>query len=235
MTPQLKVLLQKISHHSLFKKHDFTLIGGTALSFHLKHRISEDLDFVISGALPQNDIKELLKELKANGSTVVFKPQSDQTLYDYEEACDDIHEDHQDWIVDGVKLTFVNSRAFGDDQQIILSDIPTLYHGVKIASVDTIFKMKSLLILDRTKSRDYFDLLTLYAHDNTNYSPCETIKLIKDAHPLYKNNEDILQELLENRDCGTNDETLDGLLDNQLIPSFKELKERLNDLLLNEF
>ncbi len=43
MTQQLKLVLNDIKSHSIFKNNDFRLAGGTALSFHINHRLSEDL------------------------------------------------------------------------------------------------------------------------------------------------------------------------------------------------
>ncbi len=49
MTENIKELLLKIQEHKLFFDYDFRLIGGTALSYHLNHRLSEDLDFCFKG------------------------------------------------------------------------------------------------------------------------------------------------------------------------------------------
>jgi hypothetical protein len=56
MTPQLKKVLDDIKHHSIFINNDFRLAGGTALAYHINHRLSEDLDFFINGKLPKDDI-----------------------------------------------------------------------------------------------------------------------------------------------------------------------------------
>ena len=45
MTQELKYVLDKIKNHEIFIKNDFRLVGGTALSYHINHRLSEDLDF----------------------------------------------------------------------------------------------------------------------------------------------------------------------------------------------
>ncbi len=43
---------------------NFTLVGGTALAMQLKHRLSEDLDFVFDGEeLNINQIKRNIKKL----------------------------------------------------------------------------------------------------------------------------------------------------------------------------
>ncbi|MDA0665645.1 MAG: nucleotidyl transferase AbiEii/AbiGii toxin family protein [Proteobacteria bacterium] len=47
----------------------FTLVGGTALSLQIGHRVSEDLDFNIFGQrLPVRAIDESLEQLAATGN-----------------------------------------------------------------------------------------------------------------------------------------------------------------------
>jgi hypothetical protein len=51
MTEAIKKILPVIQNHEIFKQHDFRLVGGTALSYHINHRISEDLDFCLTHEL----------------------------------------------------------------------------------------------------------------------------------------------------------------------------------------
>ena len=57
-------LLNDFSKEDFFKKNKFALIGGTALSIHLNHRLSEDLDFMKldDNLLPVEDIQSLVKK-----------------------------------------------------------------------------------------------------------------------------------------------------------------------------
>jgi len=41
MTERIKELLPFIQNYPIFEKNDFRLVGGTAMSYHLDHRISE--------------------------------------------------------------------------------------------------------------------------------------------------------------------------------------------------
>ena len=56
MTEAIKKILPIIQDHDIFTKHDFRLVGGTALSYHINHRIFEDLDFCLTQELPLEDI-----------------------------------------------------------------------------------------------------------------------------------------------------------------------------------
>ena len=76
---------------------------------------------------------------------------SDSAIYDYQ----------QDWSINGVKVTFTEcAENIGLNEFLYKSDFVS-YGNVKIFSIQTIFKMKFLLFYKRTKSRDYFDMLTL--------------------------------------------------------------------------
>jgi len=59
MTEQIKKILPDIQEHNVFKDYGFRLIGGTALSYYLQHRLSEDLDFCKMGKLPREAIQIL--------------------------------------------------------------------------------------------------------------------------------------------------------------------------------
>jgi hypothetical protein len=50
---------------------DFLLIGGTALSMQIEHRLSEDIDFATGAQkLPKSKIAEILKRLEAAGNEI---------------------------------------------------------------------------------------------------------------------------------------------------------------------
>jgi len=61
VTDRIKQLLPLIQDDLLFSQHDFRLVGGTALSYHINHRISEDLDFCLTEQLPLEDIAVFTK------------------------------------------------------------------------------------------------------------------------------------------------------------------------------
>jgi len=61
MTASVKSVLDQISHNEIF--HDeLYFTGGTALSFYLHHRVSEDIDIVSSKALPHKKIIPIMKK-----------------------------------------------------------------------------------------------------------------------------------------------------------------------------
>lgn len=68
MKPATEALARHISGEPLLE--NFLLVGGTALSIHLEHRLSEDLDFATTDpVLPKDSISNLLNHLVTRSST----------------------------------------------------------------------------------------------------------------------------------------------------------------------
>ncbi len=122
---------------------EFTLVGGTALSLQLFHRLSEDLDFLFEGeTLPAKKIKRNIH--------ILFKKyriirENDQ--------------DQIDFLIQGVKVTFFTSES-------ILVDFPIKtdsfrFQHLYIANPLTIAVLKLSAIAQRNTLRDYYDLYFL--------------------------------------------------------------------------
>ncbi|HHH37439.1 MAG TPA: hypothetical protein ENK77_02355 [Epsilonproteobacteria bacterium] len=65
INPQTQALLNKFSKIPLFHKYHAILIGGTALAYHLEHRVSYDLDicFPFADRLPPLDFLKSFEEV----------------------------------------------------------------------------------------------------------------------------------------------------------------------------
>jgi hypothetical protein len=144
----------------------FTLIGGTALAIQVGHRFSEDLDFWTSeNLLPKGKINNILANLRANGLSVsMLTPawrisQAKINGIDLLSHC-------QDYLVDGVKVTFF---ARADAPYLHFSTLENLKQqaSFNIANLDSIFAMKSWVISQRVKSRDLFDLMFFVKNGKT--------------------------------------------------------------------
>ncbi len=146
---------------------DFTLIGETALALQIGHRSSEDLDFNIFGqVLPIKAIDEVLNDLEAHGAKIeslITPAKKSQFKINHS---DNLDKYIQDYLIDGAKVTF-HSRSENDrpKQQIaFLQSTPKLSvsnQGFNILGVDGLFVMKSIVVYDRIKSRDIYDLMIL--------------------------------------------------------------------------
>ena len=106
MKDDTEALANKIAGEALLDQ--FLLVGGTALSVYLKHRLSEDLDFATTeNKLPKKAISDFLDRLREDGCEVEDILPMAERQYAENEGCD-IDDYHQDWSVDGVKLTFLH-------------------------------------------------------------------------------------------------------------------------------
>lgn len=135
----------------------FVLVGGTALTLRIGHRVSEDLDFIFPAMrLPSPRIEQLRQTLAREG--LQLERNDDPSAADeFEIAGMALHDYQQDFVVDGaVKLSF-----FTADQQALSVLQPALSSGPRLAELSEVFAMKSLLTAARSRTRDWFDLWTL--------------------------------------------------------------------------
>lgn len=112
------------------------LMGGTALTVHLHHRMSLDLDFFTEDAF---DIDGLSQQLSSIGSFVETQVASG-TL---------------NGIFRDTKVQFLEASS-----QTNL-EAPKDFAGIRVASLPDIFASKLKVIGDRGAIRDYFDLMVI--------------------------------------------------------------------------
>ncbi len=127
----------------------WTLVGGTALSIRYHHRLSEDLDFFIGKATLEEEkgrIRSMIVTLRSKGFSCV------QTVND---------DDQIDYQINGVKVTFHASGLKN------LKESCNFFGNIEIAGVNTIIAMKMDAIIEyRTKTRDLYDIYTIFNHNN---------------------------------------------------------------------
>jgi len=154
---QTQALLDKFQEIPLFSEYKAILIGGTALAYHLSHRESFDLDicFPFSDKLPELYFLENFEE--------VIPLEFEQGIIDTAiNEGGDITEVMKRYIIDGVKVDFViNPSSNIYESEILKDDDKHTLNHLRIASVNSIFKLKSLLLLDRNKIRDLYDIVYL--------------------------------------------------------------------------
>ncbi|MGE4509957.1 MAG: nucleotidyl transferase AbiEii/AbiGii toxin family protein [Sulfurimonadaceae bacterium] len=191
MTQAIKEILPIIQHHEIFNKHDFRLVGGTALSYHIDHRISEDLDFCLTQELPLDDIQAFIEFCveKFGMDNVDYIEPSQAIKEDFLLGGDNVEYYLQTWMVNGIKIQFFDGGSNTGTREFLADDMYTTMGNIKIASLETIFKMKSLMFYKRTKSRDLYDMLCLYALNDDRFTPAMTKSLIMKHEPLYSTEE----------------------------------------------
>ena len=152
---QTQALLSKFTKIPFLSKHKAILIGGTALAYHLSHRESFDLDicFPFSEKLPELDFLETFED--------VTRLNFDQSIVDTAiNDGGDINEVMRRYIINGIKVDFViNPSSNIYESEILQNDSEHALEHLRIASIESIFKLKSLLLLERNKIRDLYDVV----------------------------------------------------------------------------
>lgn len=136
----------------------FILVGGSALALRIGHRISEDLDFAFPAAqLPRRRLAVLADRARAAG--LCFVPNDDEgALEEFIHGGMELQDYQQDYLVnDEVKVSF-----FVPDDPLIRVLLPPDVSRVRIAELDELFRSKCLLSARRSKTRDWYDLFTLF-------------------------------------------------------------------------
>lgn len=138
----------------------FVLIGGTALTMRIGHRISEDLDFAYLGReLPKKRLALLVKMLRSEGTDFVLNQDAaaEEEFINSGLALEDSQQNYLAKLPEGtVKVSFVR---FENSVTSLLSG--TEESPLRAATLDEIFNTKALACAERSKTRDWFDLYLL--------------------------------------------------------------------------
>jgi hypothetical protein len=140
----------------------FILIGGSALSLRINHRISEDLDVAFRGnCLPSARLNALVRSFEEHGFRLV--PTDDPAAaFEFESAGQELRDYQQDFLVNAkVKLSF-----FAADSALESVLSPESSDRVRIASLDELFAAKALVCASRSTTRDWYDMRTLVQDHN---------------------------------------------------------------------
>ena len=134
LLPKTKELLLTLIDDCPFLKN-YVLVGGSALSLHLCHRKSEDLDFFTYGDAFSK--QEILNYIKNFNQQEIINQSNEQI----------------DMLFNGVKVTFFNARW-----SFLKSHTKENFN---LASLEQIAAMKVNVLFLRAKYRDYYDLYFL--------------------------------------------------------------------------
>lgn len=160
MLEKTKQLLDALASNELFKKHDIRFVGGTALSYLINHRLSEDLDFAML-ELCTDEIEEMMYSFGAK------KVEHSNTAIDYaHNEGGDLDDYHLKYIVNGVKVEFFTPVFNILEKEVWISEPTSRYKEteLKIASFKTIVYMKTMAFWNRKKYRDLFDIYYVLTH-----------------------------------------------------------------------
>ena len=141
---------------------NFTLVGGTALAMQIRHRLSEDLDFIYDGeGLNINQIKRNIGKLFPS-----FRI---------------IRQDHNwqiDLSINEVKLTFFSTGAIALPFEVRTYSFSD--NHFRIADAKAIAALKFSAIAQRNTIRDYYDLYYLARY---HFPLLELINFTKELNP----------------------------------------------------
>ncbi|GHT13180.1 hypothetical protein FACS189426_17700 [Bacteroidia bacterium] len=122
----------------------YYLVGGTALSMQLHHRLSEDLDFMRWRKFKDEkmfiDVKEIVAELIETKHVI--------------NSTDFLAKNHVEFYIDdGVKLSF-----YAPEKREPTIEAISYMNNLKLASESTIASLKMETLMRRSNFRDYYDL-----------------------------------------------------------------------------
>lgn len=112
------------------------LVDGTALTTHLHHRISRDLDFFLTEPFDSEALSDTLSQLDTFAVTL-------------------LDDDSLNGVLGSTKVQFL--RAVGQSFVEPVQDIA----GIPVAGLGDILATKLKVIQDRGEHRDYFDIKTI--------------------------------------------------------------------------
>lgn len=143
-----------------------TLIGGTAISLIIGHRLSNDLDFAVFGdKLPTHAIDNLVSELKLGGLPVQLVTDPSQISSFKIATGKRLLDIARDYMFGDTKVTFF---AMGAKQSPVFVDYlkaaPTLNlddASFNVLALDALKTTKAVVLGQRIRSRDLYDLFVL--------------------------------------------------------------------------
>jgi len=183
MTVNVERAIEKIYNSDIFNE-ELYFVGGTALSFYLNHRISEDIDIVSSSTL---NYKNIIPSMSVLGAKQV----RDENATALKMAGLFPNEYIIKFVLDNVKVEFFQAnRAI---QREILSNASfTNFENSKLKMLDvkSIAKLKIVALIMRDKSRDLFDFGAILEHDVLTEN--EIIELFSKIENAIKSTYDII-------------------------------------------
>jgi hypothetical protein len=197
-----------------FSKIDYirnwTLVGGTALSIHLHHRLSEDLDFFIEkSTLDQENshIEKMINDLEKQGYNCVRTHSNSENI---------------SFEIEGVKVTF-----FASGLKELKSNFSS-YMNIEVASIETIIAMKMEAIISyRTKTRDFYDIYAISENKGINIF---TMLDIYNKYSNKKGKEELIYSRFAKKPLDSDDEGLSTMkAKNKNMSTFAKLREWITE------
>ncbi|MCW8895021.1 nucleotidyl transferase AbiEii/AbiGii toxin family protein [Sulfurimonas sp.] len=220
MTANVIKTLKKIKNLDLFND-DLYFIGGTALSYYINHRISEDIDVVSTNILNHKAIISSMLSINANKV-------KDENVFALRLAGLFPDEHMLKFNLDGVKVEFFKASRTLQLEILEQSSFTQFENSnIKILDLKSIAKLKIVALFSRDKSRDLFDFGAIL--DNNVLSIDEILEIAKKLTQL--ETKESLVEFIDTKVQPLNDETVYLDEKEQSHLSFNEIKTRVLQLI----
>jgi len=213
MTANVIETLEKIKESVLFNDELF-FVGGTALSYYINHRISEDIDIVSAKTL---NYKTIIPMISSFGAVKI----QDENITALRMAGLFPDEYMLKFILDNVKLEFFQANR-PIQKEILQTATFSAYKNSKIKILDlkSICKLKLVALLQRDKSRDLFDFIAIL--NNKILTLDEILDIAFKTRNITSANE--LYTFIESKKEPLNDETVYLSEKNSINLLFNEIK-----------
>lgn len=222
LPPDTRQLWERLRQEPLLK--GFVLIGGTALTLRIGHRISEDLDFAYLGReLPKQRLALLRKMLHDEGIEFVLDqdPAAEEEFIDSGLLLEDSQQNYLAHLPEGtVKVSFVRF-----DNELTATLDGNEESPLRVATLDEAFKTKTLACAERSKTRDWFDLYVLMTRHG--YGGEDFYRVFTDA--AHESSFDIASMRLRSGKPSLSDEGYASLIEQP--PSIEDMRNYFVDML----
>lgn len=169
LAPQTKEIFEKVSKLASIKP--YTLVGGTALSLQIGHRLSEDLDFMSWRTSKTEKMEvgwvDIMKDLTTIGQI------QKREVWGF---------DHVEFEVSGVKFSFYACDKYSP----VIKPVEFL-NNIRLADINSIAAMKMEVMLRRSNFRDYYDIYAIMKAGG-NLMEAMSVALKYSNHQLSKKN-----------------------------------------------
>lgn len=223
MTSSVISALNKIKELEVFKD-ELYFTGGTALSYFINHRISEDIDIVSPKILDYRKIIPIITSIGA-------KKVDDENIMSLRLAGLFPDEYILKFVLNDVKIEFFFANR--PIQKDILKELTyTNFENsnLKILNLKSIIKLKLVALFQRDKARDLFDFGSIL--EKNIISMDEILFVAKESKNI--NSKEDLINFISNKQESRNDEAVYLSESNRLDLSFEDIKQNvLNKLKTN--
>jgi predicted nucleotidyltransferase component of viral defense system len=216
MTSSVISALNKIKELEVFKD-ELYFTGGTALSYFINHRISEDIDIVSPKILDYRKIIPIITSIGA-------KKVDDENIMSLRLAGLFPDEYILKFVLDDVKIEFFFANR--PIQKDILKELTyTNFENsnLKILDLKSIIKLKLVALFQRDKSRDLFDFGSIL--EKNIISIDEILFVAKESKNI--NSKEDLINFISNKQESKNDEAVYLDESNRLDLSFEDIKKQV--------